>query len=337
MDRVAQTGYEKGKNLQTACKKHSTHSVGKCRIYASAGERPRILPQKQERFCRSVQKKARIFASAGRYTGYEVNVMHKAKIVCAAALGAVFLLSGGLLVRQAHDEREGQAAYVRAAQLADLPVPQREPETAEAPAVETAAELPAQTEQAPDEPVSRNIEALRAVNAEVLGWLEIPGTGISYPLVQGTDNEYYLNHTWEGRRSAVGAIFVDSRCAADFSGFNTIIYGHRMNSGTMFAALKYYGRQSYAQEHPCIGVTDRNGTYTYRIYAAYAVSVEGLAFETAFLDESARAAFIEDGLSRSVLAAGAVPDDNSRILTLCTCTGRGHAERWVVQAVREDG
>lgn len=85
-----------------------------------------------------------------------------------------------------------------------------------------------------------DLPALQQVNSDVIGWIAIPGTEISYPLVQDTDNDYYLTHTWNQNSSAVGAIFMDCRCSADFSGFNTIVYGHRMNNGSMFAALKHY-------------------------------------------------------------------------------------------------
>ena len=90
-----------------------------------------------------------------------------------------------------------------------------------------------------------DLPALQQVNSDVIGWIAIPGTEISYPLVQGTDNDYYLTHTWNQNSSAVGAIFMDCRCSADFSGFNTIVYGHRMNNGSMFAALKHYQKAGF--------------------------------------------------------------------------------------------
>lgn len=68
----------------------------------------------------------------------------------------------------------------------------------------------------------------------------IPDTRISYPLVQGEDNQYYLNHTWKKWSSVVGAIFLECGNSRDLSNFNTIVYGHRMNDGSMFASLKNY-------------------------------------------------------------------------------------------------
>lgn len=180
-----------------------------------------------------------------------------------------------------------------------------------------------------------DLPALQQVNSDVIGWIAIPGTEISYPLVQGADNDYYLTHTWNQNSSAVGAIFMDCRCSADFSGFNTIVYGHRMNNGSMFAALKHYKKQDFLQAHPQIYVTNASGTHAYSIYAAYEAALDGTAYYSAFSDETIKKTFIDEGISLSVIRTGAVPTVNDHILTLSTCTGNGHATRWVVQAVME--
>lgn len=251
-------------------------------------------------------------------------------------LAAVFVVSGSLFVRQLFDYRAGDAAYAQAAAIAKLPAPASEPqEIPEPSAVPSEAAAPAAESAQPtaDAPAPIDLPALQAVNADVLGWLTIPDTAISYPLVQGTDNDYYLTHTWNRSRSAVGAIFLDAACPANRSGFNTIIYGHRMNNGSMFASLKYYSAQSYWQSHSRIELTDADGTHTYTVYAAYEVSTEGEAYRLSFSDDAEKQAFLSDGISRSVITTGVTPAVRDRVLTLSTCTGRGHATRWVVQAV----
>ena len=151
-----------------------------------------------------------------------------------------------------------------------------------------------------------DLPALQQVNSDVIGWIAIPGTEISYPLVQGADNDYYLTHTWNQNSSAVGAIFMDCRCSADFSGFNTIVYGHRMNNGSMFAALKHYKKQDFLQAHPQVYVTNASGTHAYSIYAAYEAALDGTAYYSAFSDETIKKAFIDEGVSLSVIRTGAV-------------------------------
>lgn len=72
-------------------------------------------------------------------------------------------------------------------------------------------------EDAEDAPAGMNLSPLREVNADVVGWIEIPGV-LSYPLLQGEDNAYYLSHAWNGEENAAGAIFLDCRADADLNG-----------------------------------------------------------------------------------------------------------------------
>ena len=108
-----------------------------------------------------------------------------------------------------------------------------------------------------------------------------------------------------------------------------------MNNGSMFAALKHYKKQDFLQAHPQVYVTNASGTHAYSIYAAYEAALDGTAYYSAFSDETIKKAFIDEGVSLSVIHTGAVPTVNDHILTLSTCTGNGHATRWVVQAVME--
>ena len=176
--------------------------------------------------------------------------------------------------------------------------------------------------------------ALRAVNSDVLGWILIPDTVISYPMVQGSDNSYYLKHTWRLSSSVVGAIFMEAQCSADFSDFNTIIYGHRMNNGSMFAGLAKYKNISYYKNHPTVYITDDAGSRAYQIFAAYEVSVTSAeSYQLEFADDADKQAFIDKCLALSGGDTEIVPAPEDQILTLSTCTGWGHATRWVIQAV----
>lgn len=93
-------------------------------------------------------------------------------------------------------------------------------------------------------------ENLLKINPQVLGWIAIPGTQLSYPLLQGDDNDFYLHHDIYGQENRYGAIFAD--CKADLYGgeSNIIIYGHHMRNGSMFGSLKEYDNRSYYEEHP---------------------------------------------------------------------------------------
>ena len=178
-----------------------------------------------------------------------------------------------------------------------------------------------------------DFSALRQQNPDVLGWILIPGTRVSYPVVQGTDNSYYLDHTWRGGKNSVGAIFMECRNSGDLSDFNTIIYGHRMNNRSMFGTLSQYKSRSYWQAHPYVYLTDDSGTHRYEIFAAGEVSVDSDVYRLGLRSDSSRQSFLDSCLALSALNTGVTPHTYDKVLTLSTCTGNGHATRWVVQAV----
>lgn len=182
-----------------------------------------------------------------------------------------------------------------------------------------------------------DIDALRAVNRDVVGWLVIPGTRVSYPMVLGADNEYYLDHNWKRDRNAAGAVFVDSRIADPLGGFNTIIYGHNMNDGQMFAALKSYRDAAFLAEHPKVYLSDGESVRVYEIFSAREASVgayDGSPYTTEFEDDASRRALIDDAIENSVIDCGVTPTVDDRIITLSTCVaeGKGYQTRWVIQA-----
>ena len=175
------------------------------------------------------------------------------------------------------------------------------------------------------------MEALQAVNPDVFGWIEIPGTIISYPLLQGADNQTYLRRTWLGEANSMGSIFLESTNSRDMNGFHTIIYGHRMRSGDMFAGLAKYQEADFWREHPSVYLALEDGVRRYDVFAAYEAGVRSLVYR---LDlEGREEELIQFGLDSSVLDTGIVPAADEKLLTLSTCTGNGYSKRWVVQAV----
>lgn len=80
-------------------------------------------------------------------------------------------------------------------------------------------------------------------------WLYIPDTEIDYPLVQGSDNDYYIDHDAYGNESSAGAIFINFANSKDMTDPKTVIFGHNMRDGSMFSGLHSYNSESYAKEH----------------------------------------------------------------------------------------
>lgn len=259
-------------------------------------------------------------------------------VICAVCLGRTAL--------QLVQYRQGDETYAQAQELAGLPDLSDLPVvdfTGGSGSVSSSASADGEGEAPEEVPVwqdpyaqalkDMDFSALRQQNPDVLGWILIPGTRVSYPVVRGTDNSYYLDHTWRGGKNSVGAIFMECRNSSDLSDFNTIIYGHRMNNRSMFGTLSQYKSRSYWQAHPYVYLTDDSGTHRYEIFAAGEVSVDSDVYRLGLRSDSSRQSFLDSCLALSALNTGVTPHTYDKVLTLSTCTGNGHATRWVVQAV----
>lgn len=179
-----------------------------------------------------------------------------------------------------------------------------------------------------------DLESLRAENPDIVGWICIPDTELSYPMVQGENNSYYLNHTWQRRRNAGGAIFLERTSKADFTDYHTIVYGHRMYNDSMFGTLKYYKDLDFWREHPCIYVVTEGGAYRYDIFAAQEAGVKEIVYRLDIREKRLEKEFLQYCIDGSVIDTGVVPMEDDCVLTLSTCVERGHATRWVVHGIR---
>ena len=99
------------------------------------------------------------------------------------------------------------------------------------------------------------VKQLQEQNTEIVGWLEIENTNINYPILQGTDNSYYMTHNYKKENSKNGAIFLDADYNWDISSNNLLMYGHNLGNGMMFQELLKYEKESFYQEHPMIRFT----------------------------------------------------------------------------------
>ena len=248
----------------------------------------------------------------------------------------IFLSSGALLLRQEMDYRNEQQSSRQAQSAAGLV--QSPVEVLTEPEVPLTPEPPVQTECRPLEEEARylfqvDLEQLRQVNEDVLGWIAIPGTQLEYPILQGEDNQYYLNHTWKGARNAAGSVFLECKMQPDFSGFNTIIYAHNMKNGSMFGSLRQYRTQSHSEKYPCIYIVNDSGIHRYEIFAAFEAEVRGYTYRLDVNTLEKKQAFLDYSAEHSIIQTKVVPTAADHVITLSTCTGNGYDRRWVVQGV----
>ena len=182
-----------------------------------------------------------------------------------------------------------------------------------------------------------DLAALREVNEDVIGWICIPDTPVSYPLMQGETNNYYLNRTWKKKAISVGSIFLEHLNSPDFTDFNTLVYGHNMNDKSMFGALGNYKDKSYWEEHPYIYIVTDSGVRRYDIFAVHRAKIDSPVYGMVIKSPKKKNEFIEYSVSHSKLDTGIVPGIDDKILTVSTCSLGGYGHRWVVQGVLTHG
>jgi len=180
-------------------------------------------------------------------------------------------------------------------------------------------------------------------NGDIYAWIHIPDTKIDYPVLQHpTDNSYYLNHNLDGSRGYPGCIYTEDYNKKDFTDPNTVLYGHNMKNGTMFAGLHKYGDSEYLEEHPYIYIYTEEGLLAYEIFAAYQSGDEHILYaHDGFEDRKVYGKYLEEILSMrsmgSVLKEGAEVTEDSRIITLSTCISGKPDNRFLVQGVLLNG
>lgn len=108
---------------------------------------------------------------------------------------------------------------------------------------------------------------LRTLNPDVCGWLTLDGTRIDYPVVQGADNMIYVNTDVYGNFSLLGAIFLDARCAADFTASYSIVYGHHIEDGGMFGDIVQFVGADYFAAHTTGTLITDDKAYTIALFA----------------------------------------------------------------------
>ena len=124
-----------------------------------------------------------------------------------------------------------------------------------------------------------DFDALKQINEDIVAWIRIPGV-LDYPVVQGTDNSYYLHHTFRREYNIAGSIFLDARNTADFSDSKNIIYGHNMRDGSMFHVLRKFQDLDFYQANREIWLYLSDGSVeVYEIVGCEEVKAAGEAYE----------------------------------------------------------
>lgn len=178
-----------------------------------------------------------------------------------------------------------------------------------------------------DKEAREKIEALRKDYESVIGWIKVEGTEIDYPIVKGSDNEYYLNHNYKNDYNVFGAIFMDYRNEENFSDQNTIIYGHNNDRGGNFKALHKFEEDGFFEKNKFIEIFSEVGYKKYQIFAVYKAGPYDEFRSPKYSEEDGEKllTYIKE---RNILKTE-VPSEFKDILTLQTCSPKD--TRLVVQ------
>lgn len=195
-------------------------------------------------------------------------------------------------------------------------------------------EGPTETTEAPHPvvagPISVDFDALLEQNPQVVGWIYSPNTVISYPVLKGGDNEYYLHHTINGTENSSGSIFMDAVCEGDLSDDNTILYGHHMNNGSMFASIADYKLAGYLEEHPVLYYYTPTQNYRLDVFAMFVTGGDSDVYAFNFSTRDQFQEFINRMRSRSNFDTDVQVSSSDHIMTLSTCTYEYEDARYVV-------
>ena len=198
---------------------------------------------------------------------------------------------------------------------------------------QTASETSGESEEEPvkEKPYPEvDFAGLKSVNSDVIGWIYVPDTEINYPIVHTSDNDYYLDHLVDRTQNPAGAIFLDTRNPSDFSDLHSIIYGHHMKNGSMFAALKGYKKQDFFDGHKTGYLITQDAAYSIDFFAGHVANVEENAWQLDFDDAADFDNWIKSLKEVSAFKSDVEPQYGDRIFTLSTCSYEFDDARFVL-------
>ena len=222
-------------------------------------------------------------------------------------LMGVFCFSGWKLISEMKSYNDDKQAYKELEQFVEVPVINQVQ----------------QDEHHEEEPELQipivDFESLISINKDCIGWIYVPDTNINYPVVQTTNNEYYLKRLFDRKYGISGTVFLDSGNTSEMTDRHSILYGHHMKNGTMFANAEDYKDQSYADAHPYGYYITPDAVYEIKFFAGYLTDPYNDSWDLDFTG-SEFADWISRAKQRSHFYTDITPGNEDRIITLSTCS-----------------
>ena len=202
---------------------------------------------------------------------------------------------------------------------------------------ETEAEKKASREKESRERMLK-VKKLQEQNEDIVGWLEIEGTSVSYPVLQGDDNVFYLTHNYKKEESEKGSIFLNADYDWDIPSNNLIIYGHNLVNGQMFKELLKYSKEEFYKEHSVIRFTTAQKDMNFKIMSAFKSEVfyenEKDVFRYYdFINSKSKKEyknFVKNAKKASIYDPGVTSEYGDSLITLITCSYHKEDGRFVL-------
>jgi sortase B len=198
-----------------------------------------------------------------------------------------------------------------------VPEQETEPETSDVPEIETA-------------PITVDFDTLLQDCPDTVGWLYTMDGTVNLPVVQGTDNLYYLTHTPDGKEVNGGSLFLDYMNESDFSEDISFIYGHNMKNGSMFEPLLGYRKQSYYDAYPVIYLLTPKQNYKLELFSGFVTTMESDVYTFTFDTEAMKETYISEMAALSEFTPLSLPDTSDRLVCLSTCAYDFENARYVL-------
>lgn len=181
----------------------------------------------------------------------------------------------------------------------------------------------------PTIPVAVDFDSLQKISGDAVAWLYCPDTELNYVVAQGWDNTRYLHRLLDGSYANGGTLFVDSENSRDFSDWNTVIYGHNMKNGTMFATLVKYREQAFYDQHPQLYLYVPGHRYTLELVAGFTTDTNDRIYRIpATFDD--REKILDYARKHSTFVSDTQVGLEDKLVTLSTCVYEFENARYVL-------
>ena len=160
---------------------------------------------------------------------------------------------------------------------------------------------------------------LQTINPDTIGWIYMADSVVDYPVVQAKNNEYYLNHLFDGSPHRAGAVYMDSSNDKNFTDKNTILYGHHMKDGSMFHDIAAFNDPQWAKTHQEITIETPDAVYRLEPFAGIVGDGHSTYVQTSFASEEEFMQYVQDKIEHSTFASDVVIQPEDQIVTLSTC------------------